>query len=186
MKKPNIILNYLLEPKRKLFFVEAMFNHLYLASCITDLVVRLCTVQEVPESVDPISYEELRTDIAAHCINQLDTFEDNEYLTWQIFEILTQCVKKCYLMSDAKQFFEQIMNPFQFIGLLRFTFKGDHCTRQGAEFLNLLIFNCFVADPDEAKLECLEINFGFQIVVPGEKEEESKEDAGNNESTAMK
>jgi hypothetical protein len=50
----------------------------------------------------------------------------------------------------------------------------------------LLIFNCFVADPDEAKLECLEINFGFQVVVPGEKEEESKEDAGNNESTAMK
>lgn len=112
LKKPSIILNYLLEPKRKLFFVEAMFNHLYLASCITDLAVRLCTVQEVPEEVDPVSYEELRTDIAAHCINQLDTFEENEYLTWQIFEILTQCVKKCYLMCDAKQFFEQIMNPF--------------------------------------------------------------------------
>lgn len=89
MKKPNIILNYLLEPKRKLFFVEAMFNHLYLASCITDLVVRLCTVSQVPEDVDLASYEELRQDIAAHCINQLDTFEDNEYLTWQIFEILT-------------------------------------------------------------------------------------------------
>ena len=51
--------------------------------------------------------------------------------------------------------------------------------------MNLLIYNCFVADPDEAKLECLEINFGFQVVVPGE-EEESKEDPGNNESTAMK
>jgi hypothetical protein len=88
-------------------------------------------------------------------------------------------------MSNAREFFEQIMNPFQFIGLLRFTFKGDQCTRQGAEFLNLLIYNCFVADPDEAKLECLEINFGFQVVVPGE-EEESKEDPGNNESTAMK
>lgn len=58
--RTETLLLYFMEPRRKLAFVESLLNHLYLANCVTDMVVRLCTVAKLPTEVDPDLYEEFR------------------------------------------------------------------------------------------------------------------------------
>ena len=45
--------------------------------------------------------------------------------------------------------------------ILEFSFEGGAHSRQGVEFLKLLFYNLFVAEPSEAILELEETNFGF-------------------------
>ena len=65
-------------------------------------------------------------------------------------------------MHSPRQFFDELMSPFVFLPLLEFTFEGCAHTRQGAEFFNLFFYNLFVAQPHEAALYVMEVNFGFE------------------------
>jgi len=88
----------------------------------------------------------------------------DEFLTAQVFDILMSVTKKCYIMVEPKTFFDDLMSPFLFMPLLQFTFEGGANTKQGAEFLQVFFWNLFVVEPDQAKLDVLEMNFGFQVV----------------------
>ena len=55
------------------------------------------------------------------------------------------------------------MSAFNFLPLLEFTFEGGAHSRQGADFFKLLFYNLFVAEPPEAVLDIMEVNFGFQF-----------------------
>ena len=55
--------------------MDAMFTHIYLSHCVTDLLVRLCTVPEVlPALTD--KYQELRSAILQWCINEMDSKDE--------------------------------------------------------------------------------------------------------------
>lgn len=56
MKMPNVMLQYLSHEARMTQLVNSLFNHLYLGHCVTDLLVRLCTMVELPMSVDASEY----------------------------------------------------------------------------------------------------------------------------------
>lgn len=105
-------------------------------------------------------------------------------MTEQIFQILTGLVKKCYIMPRARSLFDEMLDPFVLKHILDFTFQetpGVH-TNFGAEFLSLLFFNLFIAEPQLALQDMMEANFGFSVtsiagmVVEQEKPaEETKE-----------
>mmetsp|Transcript_31130 Transcript_31130/g.38443 ORF Transcript_31130/g.38443 Transcript_31130/m.38443 type:complete len:97 (+) Transcript_31130:951-1241(+) len=95
-------------------------------------------------------------------MNSLDSHNESDFMTEQLFDLLTGITKKCYLMYKPREFFDELMSPFVFLPLLEFTFEGGAHTRQGAEFFKLFFYNLFVAEPDQAALEVLEINFGFE------------------------
>lgn len=65
-------------------------------------------------------------------------------------------------MHSPRKFFDELMSPFVFLPLLEFTFEGGAHTRQGAEFFKIFFYNLFVAQPNEAALDVMEINFGFE------------------------
>jgi len=65
-------------------------------------------------------------------------------------------------MYEPKSFFDEMMNYFSFMTFLRFTFQSSHnCTKLGAEFLSKFFWNLFIAEPQQAKIDDAEINFGF-------------------------
>ena len=47
--------------------------------------------------------------------------------------------------------------------ILSFTFAGGSSSRQGVDFLKEIIFNMFLADPQNAIQDVMEVNFGFEI-----------------------
>ena len=59
IRRPERTLKFVIAKKD---FVQSLFNHLYLTTCVTDLLVRLCTVPDI-KGVDEAEYQELRTDI---------------------------------------------------------------------------------------------------------------------------
>ncbi len=67
-------------------------------------------------------------------------------------------------MHDPKDFFDMLINPFIFQRLLDFSFSGGAATKQGSEFLKVFFYNLFVATPNDALLDVMEANFGFQVV----------------------
>ena len=87
-------------------------------------------------------------------------------------------------MIEPKTFFDDVMSPFMFMPLLQFTFSGGDHTKQGAELLKVVFWNLYQAKPNEADLDVIEINFGFQLVaVAGISAEEKKTD--NQEFSAI-
>ena len=125
--------------------------------------MRLCTVPDIM-AVDEDEYQELRTDIIQYCMNALDSHNESDFMTEQLFDILMGITKKCYLMYSPRAFFDELMSPFVFLPLLEFTFEGGAHTRQGAEFFKLFFYNMFVAEPNAAVLDVLDFNFGFEAV----------------------
>lgn len=101
-------------------------------------------------------------------MNALDSHNESDFMTEQLFDMLTAIMKKCYFMHDPKGFFDELMSPFVFLPLLEFTFEGGAHTKQGAEFFKLFFYNLFVAKPSEAVLDVMEVNFGFEQDVNGE------------------
>lgn len=142
--------------------ISSLFNHLYLTSCVTDLLVRICTVRMQSFSL-PDDYRNLRHEIIQHCVNGLEQHHKNDFITEQIFEVLLGVVRKCYQMNEPKDFFDMLMSPFIIQPILNFTFAGGQQTSQGAHFLKTLFFNMFIAEPNDAIQDVMEINFGFQI-----------------------
>ena len=157
IKCPDKVLTFATKQRS---FISNFFNHLYLTSCITDLLIRFCSVKDIG-TLPPNDFKSLRQEILQHCINSLEHYSDDDFLTEQIFEILTGVVKKCYQMYDPKDFFDMLMNPFIFHPLLEFSFSGGANTKQGAEFLRVFFYNLFVASPHDALLDVMEANFGF-------------------------
>lgn len=67
-------------------------------------------------------------------------------------------------MYDARELFDFLLSPFILQPILDFAFSSAcHSCRQGAEFLRLLLWNMFIAEPADAVQDVMEINFGFQI-----------------------
>ena len=97
-------------------------------------------------------------------MNALDSHNESDFMTEQLFDMLTAITKKCYFMTQPRLFFDELMSPFVFLPLLEFTFEGGAHTRQGAEFFKLFFYNLFVADPSDACLDFQEINFGLDQV----------------------
>jgi hypothetical protein len=141
--------------------VESLFHHLYLSECVTDLLVRICTVPDLKGGIDINDYNEFRNDIVQHCINGFEICENEEFISSLLFDILTQLTKKCYAMIDPVSLFNEIMSPFLFMPLLETTFLGGTLTERGADFLSLMFWNLFIAEPHEAILDVTERNFGF-------------------------
>jgi len=164
IKRPEQFLNYVISKKG---FVQALFNHLYLTQCVTDLLVRLCTVPDI-KRVNKADYHELRNDIIQCSLNALDTHNESDFMTEQLFDLLTGITKKCYLMFQPRQFFDELMSPFVFLLLLEFTFEGGAHTSQGSDFFKLFFYNLFVAEPHEAVIDIMEINFGFDTSTSAE------------------
>lgn len=77
-------------------------------------------------------------------------------MTEQVFEILTQIVRRCYQMHRPREFFDHLMSPFVLQPILQFTFttqQGNNlqlANKQGCSFLRVLFFNMFIAEPHEA------------------------------------
>jgi hypothetical protein len=97
------------------------------------------------------------------CINSLDHYQENDFITEQLFVILEGLVRKCYQMDRPQELFDHVMSAYIFFPLLIFTFSGSQSSKQGLEFLKVLLFNMFIAEPSEAHQDVMEINFGFQI-----------------------
>jgi hypothetical protein len=55
------------------YIVACMFEtHLFgLSSCVTDLIVRFCTVHDI-QGLEPLKFKSLRSEILQHCINCLE------------------------------------------------------------------------------------------------------------------
>lgn len=140
--------------------IPRMFQHLYLSSCVTDLIVRFCSVPDIKE-MRPSAYNGLRGEAVQHIINSLDHFSDDDFITEQLFDILCGVTRKCYIMYNPKEFFDTLMSPFLFLPLLEFTFEGGAHTKQGADFFKLFFYNLFLAQPEEAIIDLMECNFGF-------------------------
>ena len=66
----------------------------------------------------------MRTDIIQFCINSLDYHSENDFMTEQVFDVLTSITRKCYVMHNPQGFFDELMSPFLFLPLLEFTFEG--------------------------------------------------------------
>jgi|LauGreDrversion4_2_1035121.scaffolds.fasta_scaffold752842_1 hypothetical protein len=57
------MLKYLCSSKRSSKLVESLFNHLYLSECVTDILVRICTVPDLKDGIDISDYNDMRNDI---------------------------------------------------------------------------------------------------------------------------
>lgn len=66
-------------------------------------------------------------------------------------------------MIDPQTLFNEITSPFLFMPLLETTFLGGSHSERGADFLSILFWNLYIAQPHEAILDVTERNFGFQI-----------------------
>lgn len=161
MKEPQVFLKYIGASNRRSKLVESLFNHLYLSECVTDLLVRICTVPDLKDGIDISDYNEMRNDIIQHCINGFEVCEGDEYTSSLLFDILTQITKKCYVMVDPQTLFNELMSPFLFMPLLETTFLGGGHTERGADFLSVMFWNLFIAEPNEAIIDVTERNFGF-------------------------
>ena len=106
-------------------------------------------------------YNEFRNDIVQHCINGFELCEGDEFISSLLFEILTMLAKKCYIMIDPQTLFNEIMSPFLFMPLLEATFLGGINTERGADFLSVMFWNLFIAQPQDAIFDITERNFGF-------------------------
>mmetsp|Transcript_8485 Transcript_8485/g.12998 ORF Transcript_8485/g.12998 Transcript_8485/m.12998 type:complete len:85 (-) Transcript_8485:972-1226(-) len=84
-------------------------------------------------------------------------------MTEQIFCILSGLLRKCYVMEESKKFFDELLSPFILKPILDYTFQAQFGlnTNLGADFLTLLVFNLFIAEPHDAIQDVLECNFGF-------------------------
>eukprot|EP00347_Sterkiella_histriomuscorum_P003094 403365611 len=160
IKDTQNILAYII--KNKTAIINSLFNHMYLTQCVTDLLVRICTVRNIG-TVPLQDYKSFRNEIIQHCINSLEYNHHDDFMTEQLFEILSGIVRKCYQMHNSKELFDFMLSPFILQPILDFAFSGGQSCRQGAEFLKLFLFNMFVAEPSEAIQDVMEINFGFQI-----------------------
>ena len=79
MKRPMDFLAYII---RKRDLVESLFNHLYLTQCVTDILVRLCTIPKINGTPQLISdYQILRTEIIQICINSIESHSENDFMT---------------------------------------------------------------------------------------------------------
>ena len=65
---PEEFLKYMVDKQN---FIESLFNHLYLSTCLTDIVVVICTIPDI-KGFDMDEYESLRSDIIQFCINSID------------------------------------------------------------------------------------------------------------------
>jgi hypothetical protein len=98
-------------------------------------------------------------------INKLEHHQDDVFMTEQVFCVLSGLLKKCYVMKDNHNFFEEMLSPFFLKPILDYTFQEHYGlnTQMGCDFLSLLIFNLFVSEPLDAVQDVLESNFGFQV-----------------------
>lgn len=127
---------------------------------------------------------ETRSEILQSVINKLEHYQDDFYMTEQIFCILTGLLKKCYVMINPTTLFEEMLSFFTLKPIIDYTFQpefGQH-TSIGANFLQLMLFNLFICEPNDAIQDTLEANFGFQVTqiagidVEQKGEEEKKDD----------
>ncbi|CDW80337.1 UNKNOWN [Stylonychia lemnae] len=177
IRDSELILRYII---KNISIIESLFSHLYLTQCVTDILVRLCTVKNI-QSINPDEYRQIRSEIIQHCVNSLEQYHKDDFITELLFEILTGIVRKCYQMYKPREFFDSLMSPFVLQPILDFSFSGGYGSKQGSEFLKLLFFNMFIASPNEAVQDVMEINFGFQITqIAGLTTEEfsKKQDSG--------
>lgn len=161
IKKPSEMIKYLSENNN---CVSNMVEHIFINHSIINIIIRICCVQ-VHDENDLKKLDCIRSSILTQLINKLDHHHDNQLMVSIIFEILTGILKKCYLMVNAKVFFEELLSPFILKPILDFTF--NHCsgpnTLIGSEYVSLMLFNLFISEPHDAIQDVMEINFGFQV-----------------------
>jgi len=145
-------------------YLNDIVEHVYLNSSIIDIIIRIFCVQDLSEE-EVLTLNSIRCEIIHNTINKLEHYQDDYFMTEQLFCIWTGLLKKCYVMLNPKSLFDEILSPFTLKPILDYTFQpqfGKH-TCMGAEFLSLLIFNLFISEPHDAIQDVLEVNFGFQV-----------------------
>ena len=60
--------------------IPMIFDHLDLTCCITDLLVRICTVMDI-KNLSKESYKNLRNEVLQNCINTLEHHRDDDFVT---------------------------------------------------------------------------------------------------------
>lgn len=159
IKRPGVTLIFLRKQKH---LIQNLFASLSLGKCVTDLLVRLCTVPEIGV-MNANDYHAMRTEIAQCAVNTLDVLGHDAMITSQVMDMLGSIVKRCYTMFDARYFFETLLSPFILMPLLEFTFEGGESTKQGCDFLRLMLHNLFLCEPQDAVID-VETDFGFEII----------------------
>jgi len=91
--------------------ISGIFRHLFLYTSVNDILVRISTLRHINEEVMP-TYNALRFEILQDVINTLEHMSHDEYVTEQLFSILTSIVRKCYQMAEARVYFDELMGPF--------------------------------------------------------------------------
>jgi hypothetical protein len=121
IKETQGLLSYVVREKNIIIpslFDSQLWGH---TSSVTDLIVRLCTVKDI-QGLDPEAYKGLRQEMLQHCVNSLQDNVEDDFVTEQVFEILTAIVRRCYQMYQPREFFDQVMSPFILQPILLFTF----------------------------------------------------------------
>jgi hypothetical protein len=119
IKKPELMIDYFGNNPQHM---TNLLEHIYLNSSIIDLVIRICCIQGLPSSYQD-KLQIIRCDFLSGIINKLEHYEDDTFMTEQIFGILSGLLKKCYIMSDPKEFFEEMLSPFVLKPILDYTFQ---------------------------------------------------------------
>ena len=65
---------------------------------------------------------DIRSEILQSIINKLEHYQDDYFMTEQIFCILNGLLKKCYVMIDPATFFEEMLSFFTLKPILDYTF----------------------------------------------------------------
>jgi len=79
LKRPDEMASFFCEQKARVLSVT---RHLYLGSCMSDLLVRICSIKGVSKQLLS-EYEELRSDIVQELVNHLDLRDEQIYIDYQ-------------------------------------------------------------------------------------------------------
>ena len=73
------MISYFIKNKK---IIRSLFNHLYLADSVTEILIRLCSVEVMDDQL--VSMEEynefVRKPIIENCVNNLDSYQDTEFI----------------------------------------------------------------------------------------------------------
>ena len=101
--------------------IHNIVEHIYLNSSIIDSIIRICCVQGLDEQEQKM-LNGIRSDILSSTINKLEHYQDDFFMTEQIFCIWCGLLKKCYVMMNPKTLFTEMLSPFTLKPILDFTF----------------------------------------------------------------
>ena len=118
IKKPGQIVEFFNRNQR---YLNDIVEHVYLNSSIIDIIIRIFCIQGLSDDeVETLTV--IRAEIIHNTINKLEHYQDDYFMTEQLFCIWTGLLKKCYIMVNPRALFDEILSPFTLKPILDYTF----------------------------------------------------------------